>query len=401
MSETPMPGTDARVRSLLRGAVVIDTHNDLLCGLRRYTGYAVEGFDRPRPEFHTDLPRLRSGLLSAQVWSVFVSGLQPEPEAVVGTLEQIDALYRLAAAHPGDIEVVTSVSSAERAVAAGRVASFIGVEGAHSIASSLGVLRMLARLGVRTMSLTHNSSLSWADAATDMARAGGLTADGVAIVAELNRLGIVVDLSHAAESTQLAALAASTRPVMFSHSGVAAVTAHPRNVSDRVLGELAANDGVLQIAFVAQFVSRAFADWSTAAGEERRRVGLSTTMPWPRAPRPAESAEEAARANHRELPVDEAGALADLELWLTANPAPLVTVHDVADHVEAARQTMGVEHVGLGSDFDGVADLPDGLRDVAGYPSLFTVLADRGWSDDDLLALAGRNTMRVLRASES
>lgn len=390
----------ARASDLLAGEVLLDTHNDLMCGLRRYRGYAVEGFQDHRPDFHTDIPRLRRGGVSAQVWSVFVSGLQPEAEATVGTLEQIDAAYRFAAAYPDDVEIVTSAAEAERCVAAGRIASFLGIEGGHSIAMSLGVLRMFARLGVRTMTLTHNSSLEWADAATDAPRAHGLSADGRAIVREMNRLGIVVDLSHTSEATQLAALGASRAPAMFSHSGVASVAAHPRNVSDDVLRRLASAGGVLQAAFVAQFVSRAFADWSAEADAARSRFGLTASMPWPRAPRPAESAGDARDANLAQLPRADAEAHRAFALWREAHPAPVVRVSDVADHIEAARDVMGVAHVGLGSDFDGVSDLPDGLDDVSGYPRLLAELSARGWSDEELLALAGRNAMRVLRDAE-
>ncbi|MCM3502321.1 dipeptidase [Microbacterium sp. P26] len=394
-----MPTTE-RMSELLAGEVLIDTHNDLLCGLRRYRGYAVDGFDRDSPDFHTDIPRLRRGGVTAQVWSVFVSGLQPEAEATVGTLEQIDAAYRFAAAYPDDVEIVTTAAEAERCIASGRIASFLGIEGGHSIAMSLGVLRMFARLGVRTMTLTHNSSLEWADAATDAPRAKGLTADGRAIVQEMNRLGVVVDLSHTSEQTQLAALAASSAPALFSHSGVASVAAHPRNVSDDVLRRLAGSGGVLQVAFVAQFVSRAFADWSADAEAARREIGLTSSMPWPRAPRPAESATDARAANAADFPRAGGSERQAFARWVERNPAPAVTVADVADHVEAARDLMGVAHVGLGSDFDGVSDLPTGLDDVSGYPRLFAELAERGWSDADLLALAGRNTMRVLRDAE-
>lgn len=392
--------TAERMSALLAGEVLLDTHNDLMCGLRRYRGYAVDGFDGDRPEFHTDIPRLRRGGVSAQVWSVFVSGLQPEAEATVGTLEQIDAAYRFAAAYPDDVRIVRTTAEAERCIAEGRIASFLGIEGGHSIAMSLGVLRMFARLGVRTMTLTHNSSLEWADAATDAPRARGLSVDGRAIVTEMNRLGMVVDLSHTSEQTQDAALDVSTAPVMFSHSGVSSIAAHPRNVSDDVLRRLANAGGVLQIAFVAQFVSRAFADWSAEAEAARREIGLTSSMPWPRAPRPAESADDARTANAAGFPRAGASERAAFARWVGRNPAPAVGVTDVADHVDAARDLMGVAHVGLGSDFDGVSDLPSGLEDVSGYPRLFAELATRGWSDADLLALAGRNTMRVLRDAE-
>lgn len=390
----------ARARHFLEGQVLFDTHNDLMCGLRRYRGYDVGGFDLGRPEFHTDLPRLRGGGVTAQIWSVFVSALQPEADAAVGTLEQIDAAYRFAGAYPRDLAIVTTVAQAERCISEGRIASFLGIEGGHAIASSLGALRMFARLGVRTMTLTHNSSLDWADAASDAPRAHGLTADGRAVVREMNRLGIVVDLSHTSEATQRAALETSTAPAIFSHSGVAAVAAHPRNVSETVMRALAADGGVLQVAFVAQFVSRAFADWSIEAEASRNALGLTSSMPWPRAPRPAEAADAARAANADDFPRADPDAVRAFARWRADNPAPVVRVTDVADHIEAARDIMGVEHVGLGSDFDGVSDLPEGLADVSGYPRLIAELAGRGWSDGELLALAGRNTMRVLRAAE-
>ncbi|TCL82257.1 MULTISPECIES: dipeptidase [unclassified Rathayibacter] len=398
---TDAPLSPAQIRRLLEGRVLIDTHNDLLCGLRRWEGYAVGGFDGARPSFHTDLPRLRAGAVTAQVWSVFASSRQPEAEAVVGTLEQIDAAHRFAAAHPRDLAIVRTADEAEHAIAQGRIASFLGVEGGQSIAGSLGVLRMLARLGVRLFSLTHTTSLDWADSATDTARAGGLTADGVAIVGELERLGVVIDLSHTSERTQRAVLDVARAPLLFSHSGVAAVAEHPRNVGEDVLHRLAGQGGVLQVAFVAQFLSREFADWSAEADGERGRLGIDTSLPWPRAPRPAETADAARAANRSAMPAQDPSALEAFSRWALAHPAPRVTVGHVADHVEAARDTMGVAHVGLGSDFDGVADLPDGLGDVAGYPLLLAELSARGWSPDDLLDLAGRNTMRVLRATEA
>lgn len=389
----------AEARALLDDVTLLDAHNDLAAELRRRTGGAVGGVASLDATFHTDLDRLRSGGVRAQIWSVFVPGQLSEPEAVVSVLEQIDLVRRMAAAHPGRLTMVTRAAEVEPATSRGLIASFLGVEGGHAIAGSLGVLRMLAALGVRTFTLTHNSSLAWADSATDSSRADGLDADGRAVVAELNRLGVVVDLSHTAPSTQRAALATSTAPVMFTHSGVAEVCAHPRNVSTELLRAVADAGGTLQLTFVPAFVSADRWAWSRAASAERARLGLPAHRSWPRSVRPAQSAQEASAsfvAAHRLDPGPEEAWRA----WTASHPAPPVTVSDVADHVDAARQLAGVRAVGLGGDFDGVDDMPVGLGDVSGYPRLFAELLSRGWSRADLGLLAGGNALRVLADAE-
>ncbi|MFD5536778.1 dipeptidase [Streptomyces sp. NPDC127079] len=386
------------IDEVLRSTPVFDGHNDLPVALRARTGYSVEGLDDGRPELHTDLPRLRAGGVGAQFWSVYVSSRLPEPEAVVATLEQIDAVYRLAARYPDTLRIAYTAADVERAFGEGRIASLIGVEGGHSLAESPGVLRSYARLGVRYVTLTHNDNTSWADSATDEPEVGGLNDTGHAIVAELNRTGVLVDLSHVAESTQRAALAVSTAPVLFSHSSVRALNDHPRNVSDEVLELLPGNGGVIQLTFVPYFVSADVAAWGRALQDERVRLGLpAAPWSWPRAPRPGENAALVAEQN-----ADTFSAASDdrLRSWLDAHPRPEVTVADVADHVEHAREVAGVDHIGLGGDYDGVDHQPTGLADVSGYPVLLRELADRRWSRPELEALTGRNVLRVLRAAE-
>nr|WP_205709374.1 dipeptidase [Kineococcus siccus] len=374
---------------------LIDGHNDLASALRATRGYAVEGFGTGLPDLHTDAARLRAGRVGAQFWSVFVPSTLAEPQAVVDTLEQVDAVHRLVAAHPDVLVAACTADDVEAAFAAGRTASLLGVEGGHSLAGSLGVLRCLARLGVRYVTLTHNDSTAWADSATGAAVAGGLDDVGRAVVAELNRTGVLVDLSHTAEATQRAALAASTAPVLFSHSSARALTDHPRNVSDEVLQLLARAGGVVQVTFVPAFVSQAVADRGRELAAERMRRGLPRDDGvWPRAPRPGETAAQAAAA------VAPPPADPGLERWIAAHPAPVATLADVADHVEHVREVAGVEHVGLGGDYDGTDALPAGLADVSGYPRLLEELARRGFSRADLEALAGRNVLRVLRAAE-
>ncbi|OIJ65348.1 dipeptidase [Streptomyces mangrovisoli] len=386
------------IDEVLRSTPVFDGHNDLPAALRARSGYSVEGLDAGRPELHTDLPRLRAGGVGAQFWSVYVPSTLSEPEAVVATLEQIDAVYRLAARYPDALRIAYTAADVERAYDDGRIASLLGIEGGHSLAESPGVLRSFARLGVRYVTLTHNDNTSWADSATDEPVVGGLNDTGRAIVAELNRTGVLVDLSHVAESTQRAALAVSTVPVLFSHSSARALNDHPRNVSDEVLALLPGNGGVIQLTFVPYFISADVAEWGLALQEERARLELpATPWSWPRAPRPGEDPAEVADEHAQALDTAPDDRLTS---WLDAHPRPEVTVAQVADHVEHAREVAGVHHVGLGGDYDGVDHQPTGLADVSGYPVLLRELADRGWSRPELEALTGRNVLRVLRAAE-
>jgi membrane dipeptidase len=375
---------------------IIDGHNDLPLQLRGRYGYRVEGLDQPRPPLQTDIPRLRAGGVGGQFWSVYVPSDLPEPEATVATMEQIDAVYRMAAGYPDDLAIAYSAADVERIIASGRIASLIGIEGGHSIATSLGVLRAFARLGVRYMTLTHNHHTSWADSAAAEPEHDGLNDAGRAVVREMQRIGMLVDLSHVAPATMHAALDTAFAPVIFSHSGARALNDHPRNVPDDVLTRLRDNGGVLQLTFVAPFVSPEARAWNLAADAERARLGLTDPLDgWPRAPRPGEDP-----ATVPAWPDTDPTAEPALRSWLAANPKPAATIAQVADHIEHARDVAGVDHVGIGGDFDGTTELPDGLADVSGYPRLLAELTSRGWSEADLGKLAGGNILRVLRDSE-
>jgi membrane dipeptidase len=384
------------VADVLKAAPVIDGHNDLPMQLRALRGYSVAGLDSAQPDFHTDLPRLRAGGVGAQFWSVYVPSDLPEPGAVVATMEQVDAVYRMAAAYPRDLAIAYTADDVERAWAGGRIASLIGIEGGHSLATSLGVLRSFARLGVRYVTLTHNNNTSWADSAAEEPAVGGLNEAGRAIVREMQRIGVLVDLSHVAPVTMNAALDTAVAPVIFSHSSARAVTDHRRNVPDDVLSRLRENGGVVQLTFVPYFVSAEAQAWAAAAGAEAARLGVPDGPDdWPAAPAP-----DAAPVSSPAPVAQGVTARPEMAAWAAANPRPVATIAQVADHVEHAREVAGVDHIGLGGDFDGTDALPAGLEDVSGYPRLLAELADRGWTADDLQKLTGRNMLRVLRVTE-
>ena len=389
----------------LRAVPVIDGHNDLPMALRERAGYRVEGLAADRPEFHTDVARLRAGGVGGQFWSVYVPSDLTEPDAVVATMEQVDAVYRLVAAYPEDLAIACSADDVEAAWRAGKIASLIGIEGGHSLATSLGVLRAFARLGVRYVTLTHNHNTSWADSAADVPAVGGLADEGRAIVAEMQRIGVLVDLSHVATATMHAALDVATAPVIFSHSSARAVNDHRRNVPDDVLAGLRDNGGVCMVTFVPPFVSAQVAAWTAAADAEWARLGLPVEPDhWPSAPRPGREATTRRRTAGGSFGTALPGAGAPppepFRAWLEAHPRPVATIAQVADHVAHVRAVAGVDHVGLGGDYDGCDRLPEGLEDVSGYPRLLTELASRGWSQADLEKLTGRNILRVLRESE-
>ncbi|GIE31268.1 membrane dipeptidase [Actinoplanes italicus] len=376
--------------------LIIDGHNDLPMRLREWHGSDVSGLESGRPSLHTDLPRLRAGGVGGQFWSVYVPSDLPEAAAVTSTLEQIDLVHRMVAAYPDDLAIAYTSADVERAVAGGRIASLIGVEGGHCLASSLGVLRSLARLGVRYVTLTHNHNTPWADSATQDPAHGGLTDQGRAVVREMQRLGVLVDLSHVSPATMHAALDEAVAPVIFSHSGARAVTDHPRNVPDDVLSRLAGNGGVIQLTFVSFFVSPEFRDWIHAADAEWARLGLPPYgEDWPRGPLPGENP-----ADVPVVPLHDFAAEPAFAPWLAAHPKPSATLAQVADHVEHAREVAGIDHVGIGGDFDGTAEVPEGLTDVSCYPRLFEELRTRGWSERDLERLANRNILRALRDAE-
>jgi membrane dipeptidase len=345
-----------RIARLLAQYPLVDGHNDLPDALRTLHGGALNpadldkfALDRRQPLTRTDLPRLAAGRVAAQFWSVYVPGDLPPAAAVVRTLQQIDLVHTMHRRFPGRLELVTTADGVEAAFRAGRIAGLLGAEGGHSICDSLAVLRMLSELGVRYLTLTHNRNVAWADSATDAPRLGGLNDFGREVVAEMNRIGMLVDLSHVADTTMRDALSVTTAPVIFSHSSARALCSHPRNVPDDVLAALPGNGGVCMVTFVPAFLS-----------DER--------WAWTRNPE---------------------------------GPPPPVTVEQVADHIEHVREVAGVDHVGLGGDFDGCDDTPAGLDDVSGYPRLFGELAARRWSDMELAALAGGNVLRVMRSAEA
>ncbi|MFJ4756418.1 dipeptidase [Streptomyces sp. NPDC088763] len=365
-------------RDLLREFPVVDGHNDLPWALREQVRYDIAARDIAADQsahLHTDIPRLRAGGVGAQFWSVYVRSDYAGDQAVSATLEQIDCVRQLLARHPADLRPALTAADMEAARAEGRIASLMGAEGGHSIAESLATLRALYALGVRYMTLTHNDNIAWADSATDEPGVGGLSAFGREVVREMNREGMLVDLSHVAATTMRDALDTTAAPVIFSHSSSRAVCDHPRNIPDDVLERLPANGGVAMVTFVPKFVLQAAVDWTAAADENMRAHGfhhLDTTA-------------EAMKV-HR--------------AFEESNPRPVATVATVADHLDHMREVAGIDHLGIGGDYDGTAFTPDGLNDVTGYPNLIAELLDRGWSRTDLAKLTWRNAVRVLGAAE-
>ena len=382
--------------------LVFDGHNDLPEALRESAGYSVEGLDRVRPEFQTDLVRLKQGGVGAQFWSAWVPAWLSPGDAVQGTLEQIDAIHRMIAAYPDRLAFAVTGDDVRAAWAAAKVASLIGVEGGHSIGRSPAVLRVFARLGVRYMTLTHSDNIAWADSATDDAAVGGLTDEGRAVVALMEQLGVIVDLSHVAATTMRDALDVATRPVLFSHSSAFAVTPHPRNVPDDVLSLLSDNGGVVQATFVPGFVSTAVYEWEQGLEEHLSGLGLSRDFGerWAPSPRAGESSDETMARGKADHSASESAAREKAEAdYEESHPKPRATIDDVVLHIEHLREVAGIDHVGLGGDYDGVEYQPDGLEDVGCYPNLLSALTERGWSKDDIAKLAGLNVLRVLDAN--
>ena len=366
-----------RIVGLLRAAPLIDGHNDLLWALRESReADPPEILDpaEPCPSLQTDLPRLEAGGLGGQFWSVYVASDLPEHEAATRTFEQIEALYELAARHPDRLELARTADDVERIAVSGKVASMIGVEGGHCIASSLGVLRALARTGAGYMTLTHNDDTPWADSATGEHPHGGLTAFGEQVVRELNRLGVLVDLSHVSDDTMRQAIDVSEAPVLFSHSSARAIADVTRNVPDDVLDMVGRTGGVVMVTFVPEFLTAEGAAVNRAGWDEARRL----------------------RAEH---PNDPAMVTAAVDAWFAEHDVA-ATVADVADHVDHVRSVAGVDAIGVGGDFDGAEAMPAGLDDVAGYPALFAELETRGYTDNELMKIAGRNVLRLMRAAE-
>ncbi|MFE4372359.1 dipeptidase [Streptomyces sp. NPDC056835] len=365
-------------RALLADFPVVDGHNDLPWALREHVGYDLDRLDIADDlsgKLHTDIPRLRRGGVGAQFWSVYVRSDMAGDDAVSATLEQIDVVGRLLARYPGDLSRALTADDMETARRHGRIASLMGAEGGHSINNSLATLRALHTLGVRYMTLTHNDNLAWADSATDVPGVGGLSAFGREVVREMNRTGMLVDLSHVAATTMRDALAASGAPVIFSHSSARAVCDHPRNIPDDVLEKLPANGGVAMATFVPKFILPAAVAWTQAADENMRAHGLH--------------------------PLDTTARAMEIhQAFEASHPRPTATAATVADHLDHMRETAGIDHIGIGGDFDGTAFTPAGLDDVAGYPNLIAELLARKWSTADLAKLTWQNAVRVLRAAE-
>jgi membrane dipeptidase len=367
----------AAARDLLRRVPLVDGHNDLPWAIRAGFGSdpVLAALTGPVLQTQTDLPRLSEGGVGAQFWSVYVPGTLTGDAAVTAVLEQIDIVHRMIQAYPEHLELALTAADVQRAFAAGKIASLLGAEGGHSIASSLGVLRTLYVLGVRYMTLTHNSNVGWADSATDTPDAGGLTDFGRAVVREMQRIGMLVDLSHVAPSTMRDALDVAGAPVIFSHSSARALCDHPRNVPDEVLARLAVNGGVCMVTFVPAFVSPECGAWQAGLLAELDRRGL----------------------DRRDMSAWDAVA----PEWEAAHPVPEATLTQVADHIDHVRAVAGIDHIGIGGDYDGSAAMPTGLSDVSGYPALFAELLTRGWTEPDCAALAGGNLLRVLRDAEN
>ncbi|WP_033218376.1 dipeptidase [Kitasatospora phosalacinea] len=368
-----------RARAVLRTTPVLDGHNDLPWAMRAQAGYDLDAVDLTADQshrLHTDFGRLRAGGVGAQFWSVYVPAELSGDGAVSATLEQVDFVRTMTERYPEQLRLALTADDLEAARAEGRIASLMGAEGGHSINSSLATLRALYELGVRYLTLTHNSNVPWADSATDEPVHGGLSAFGEEVVREMNRLGMLVDLSHVSAGTMRDALRVSEAPVVFSHSSARAVCDHPRNVPDDVLAALPANGGVAMATFVPKFVLPAAIEWTLAA-----------------------DANMAARGFH---PLETTpGAMAVQRAYEAEHPRPVATAATVADHLDHMREVAGVDHIGIGGDYDGTAFTPSGLEDVSGYPVLVAELLRRGWSEAELAKLTWHNAARALREAET
>jgi membrane dipeptidase len=391
-AQTAPASTDANLKRalrVLRSAPVMDGHNDLPWRIREDSVHPgdVEAYDlRSRTPGMTDLGRLRQGHVGAQFWSIYIPGERADrtyaPNGAVTSvpgyarvqMEQFDIARRVIARYP-QLEWTPTAAAVRASMRRGTIASLLGMEGGHAIENSLGLLRQYYDLGARYMTLTHNVTLDWADAALDTPKHGGLTPFGREVVREMNRLGMLVDLSHVSPGTMSAALDATEAPVIFSHSASRALVDHPRNVPDSILSRLPKNGGVVMVPFVTSFVSRAVKQYD-------------------------DSLETLGAAMLRRHQPDTAAARAELTAWMAAHPRPKATLAEVADHIEHVRRVAGVDHVGIGSDFDGISENVVGLEDVSTFPMLFAELARRGWTDAELAKLASGNVLRVLAQAE-
>ena len=377
-AQTPSAADMAKARRVLSTTPLIDGHNDLPWAIREATAapHDVEAYDlRKRVPGHTDLARLKAGMVGGQFWSVYIPGEIKDSGYARVQLEQIDIARRVIAKYPERFQWALTSSAVRSSFKAGKIGSLLGMEGGHAIENSLGALRAYYDLGARYMTLTHNVTLDWADAALDSARHGGLTNFGREVVHEMNRLGMLVDLAHVSPGTMSDALDATEAPVIFSHSGSRALVDHPRNVPDSILARLPKNGGVVMVPFVTSFISKEVKEWGDRQG----------------------AAQADAR---RRFPNDTAGVRRAMDDWNRANPQPKATLSQVADVIDHVRKVAGVDHVGIGSDFDGITDVVVGLEDVSKFPYLFAELSRRGWSEADLRKLAGENVLRAFKQAE-
>ena len=373
--------TRARIDHILAATPLIDGHNDIAEQLAESHGSAIANLASgtaawPDHPLMTDMARLRAGHLGGQFWSVYIDGKLTGDEAIRRTLEQIDIVDRMIAAYPATLERALTADDIVRIHRSGRVASLIGIEGGRQIGGSMAALRQFYRLGARYMTLTHNQTTEWADSATDDVKYHGLTPFGLKVVGEMNRLGMLVDLSHVSPDVMRQVIAASRAPVIFSHSSARALNDHPRNVPDDVLRLLPANGGVVMANWVPGFLSPAILAHDAAKAAEEARL---KTM----------------------IRNDSGAVKAGVKTWQAANPSPTITVKEVADHIDHIAAIAGHDHVGIGADLDGIDSTPDGMTGVDAYPSLFAELIRRGWSDTDLAKLAGGNILRALRRTET
>ena len=376
---------DAVAAAALEAAPVWDGHNDVPIQLRARFDNRINDFDfndtldtatDGRAAMHSDLVRLRRGKVGAQWWSVYVSASLPEPEAVQATIEQIDVTKRLIAANSDAMALALTADDVEAAMAEGKIASLMGMEGGHSIGNSLAVLRQMYAMGARYMTLTHGRTLDWADSATDAPRHGGLNDFGMDVVREMNRIGMLVDLSHVSEEAMHDALDVAGAPVIFSHSGARAVTGHLRNVPDCVLQRLPQNGGIVMVVALPWFITEDLRQHAANKAAEQARL----------------------KALYPGLPDTVA---AELARWEANNRQPVSTISDMADHIDHVRDVAGIDHIGIGGDYDGMPTGPVGMEDVTGYPALFVELARRGYSQADLEKISSRNMMRVMREAEA
>lgn len=377
-AQQPAADLLARARALHKQAILIDGHNDYPWALREHDpARDLDKLDirNPQPSIMTDIPRLKEGGIGGQFWSVYVPVEMQGQKAVTATLEQIDIVYRMVRKYPDTFELALTADDVERIHGQGKIASMIGLEGGHSIDNSLANLRMFSRLGARYLTLTHTSNTPWADSATDTPKFGGLSPFGEEVIKEMNWLGMLVDLSHVSPDTMEDAIRVSQAPVIFSHSDARALNDHPRNVPDNILQLLPKNGGVIMVTFVPGFASPKVNAWNTRQTAEQDRLKAA-------------------------FPNDAASARAGVDAWTAANPAPRATIADVADHVDHIRKIAGIDHIGIGGDFDGITQTVQDLDNVSTYPRLTAELLRRGYSDADIKKILGQNILRVMRAAE-